>query len=377
MINAQIAQAGDLLSSTKIVALKNNNSSLKVNPVKPLYPIGNVFDSGQIKVADNVSIYYEQRGNPKGPVVVYNHGGPGGFSRPENSQWFDPAYYRIVLYDQRGTGKSIPSIANRETKADYFKSLSIDDMVSDLEKLRQHLNISQWIVFGGSWGSTISLAYSEKYPENVAALILYGIFLNQPEEMDEYYNINKIKQRFPILGEKALTILHNYAASQGYKIDPLNAQEFVNAYYNLCVLRNDSIAQFLWSEFENFNDSPTKEFLEALNKRPDQLHISPSDRTHAVFESTIFRFAYQEFNILDPTLLAQLKNINVRIIQGLADTEAPPIFARKLVDVLLKIKPDLNYQWIKDGKHGGDSSTRMSEALLESMDSLKKPMVKC
>lgn len=352
--------------------LNKNDFFIKSNVLKSSYPIGTLYDSGQLQVSNNASIYYEQRGNPNGPVVIYNHGGPGGSSAPDNSQWFDPDYYRIIIYDQRGTGKSIPSISNREINSDYFKDLTIDDMVSDLEKLRNHLAIPQWIIFGGSWGSTLSLAYSEAHPEKVAGLIVYGIFLNQSEEMDQYFNLNIFKQRFPELGEKALTILHQYASSQGYQIDPLDAHQFIDAYYELCVLKNDSIAQFLWSEFENFNDSPTEESLDVLNQRPDKNHISSSDRTHAVFENIIFKLSYKGFNILDSVLLSKLKNINIHIIQGLEDTEAPPIFAKKLVDALLPIIPNLNYKWIKDGKHDSNSSTKMTEALIESVDSFKK-----
>lgn len=335
------------------------------------YPIGELFDSGQLKIDDNTSIYYEQRGNPEGSAVIYNHGGPGGGSSPEASQWFDPTYYRIIIYDQRGTGKSLPSIRNKKTNSDHFKDLSIDDMVSDIEKLRQHLNVSKWLVFGGSWGSTLSLYYSEKHPENVSGLVIFGIFLNTQKEMDDYFNINFITQRFPELGNKAMNILLDYAASQGLEIEPTNAQMFVDTYYQLCVLKNDPIAQYLWAAYENFNDEPTEDSLKNLNKQPNCDAFDPIDRSISIFESSIFRYAYKGFNVLDDHLLEQLKDINIHIIQGLGDTEAPPTYARKLIDALLIIKPDLSYKFI-DGKHDGNSSPEMESALIESTDSFKK-----
>lgn len=336
-----------------------------------LYPEGKLIHRGWLEVGNHVSIYYEQRGNPHGPAVVYQHGGPGGHSSPENSQWFDPAYYQIILYDQRGTGKSHPSVEDTHVRPAAFKDVSVDEMVADLEKLREHLHIPHWIVFGGSWGSTLSLAYSESHPDKVDGLIVFGIFLNSPQEMDEYYNLQRMEVRFPTLGKKAYMILHQYARTRGYVIAPDNAKEFVDAYYQLCVLKDDWIAQYLWSAYENFNDDPTEASLEKLAQIPGG--VLPTYRAHAVFESNIFREAYQGFDVLNPLRLAKLKAINIRIIQGLEDTEAPPIFAQKLVDALLVIKPDLHYEFLSDGKHDGQSSSAMTEALLASTDYFKFP----
>lgn len=347
-------------------------SSLGLATTTPaLYPIAKIFDSGQLKVGTDTFIYYEQRGNPKGPAVIYNHGGPGGASSPENSQWFDLSYYRIILYDQRGTGKSSPSVMSRKVHPVYFKNISVNDMVSDLEALRKHLNIQKWIVFGGSWGSTLSLAYAEKYPNNVSSLVVYGIFLNQPDEMTAYYDFNLIKQRFPLLGEKALRSLYAYANSQGLKIKVNNTSQLIDAYYTLCVIKDDPVAQYLWRAYENFNDSPTKESLAALSQHPNRDSITPSDRSHAVFESAIFKYAFHDFDVLNATSLSNLKNTDIHIIQGLEDTEAPPIFAKKLVHALKKVNNHLHYQFITDGKHDGSSSYTMEQALLQVMNNLK------
>ncbi|WP_165485176.1 alpha/beta fold hydrolase [Legionella rowbothamii] len=333
------------------------------------YKVSTLHSSGWISVSETASIYYEQYGNPQGPSVVYNHGGPGGFSQPDNSQWFDPDYYNIIIYDQRGTGKSKPSVMEANTEPKQFSGLTIMDMVEDLEVLRKFLGISQWLLFGGSWGSTLSLSYALKYPKQVTGLILYGIFLNQPLEMNQYYDIDVIKERFPELGETALKILFNYACLQG-KNDALNSPEqLIEAYYQLCVEQNDVIAQYLWTSFEWFNDDPSLKAVETMQQIP--LILDPSIRTHAVFESLLFREAYDGFNLLDEKLLYRLKDIDIRIVQGNSDTEAPPIFAEKLVNVLKKLNANVCYQLI-EGKHSAESSTAMTTALLECTNSFKQ-----
>ncbi|MGQ3888882.1 alpha/beta fold hydrolase [Legionella sp. CNM-1927-20] len=335
------------------------------------YPVAKIHCFGFIEVTKDTFIYYEQRGNPNGPAVVYNHGGPGGASAPKCSQWFDPDYYNIILYDQRGTGQSKPSVGNQTAHPKQFGSLTIDDMAQDLDKLRQALNIKQWLVFGGSWGSTLSLYYAAKYPQYVTGLIIYGIFLNTIEEMDVYFNEKLFKERFPELGAEAFDILVSYAHLKGLLIDPNSSQSFVEAYYQLCVNENDLGAQYLWTMFEDFNDNPTKEALENLRNIPEK--IEPIDKTLAVFESTLFRLAYKGLNLLSDELLVNLKKIDVRIVQGAADTEAPPIFAQKLIDALLKIKPDLWYRFV-DGKHDPNSSYELVQTLINCTDAFKNKL---
>jgi proline iminopeptidase len=137
------------------------------NPIEP-------YDSGHLSVSDVHQLYYEQCGNPNGKPVVFLHGGPGAGLTPEYRRFFDPEIYRIILFEQRGSGRSLPHA-------------SLDDnttwhLVSDIEKIREHFGIEQWLVFGGSWGSTLSLAYAVKHPERVNGLVLRGIFLGRRDE---------------------------------------------------------------------------------------------------------------------------------------------------------------------------------------------------
>ena len=141
-------------------------------PIKP-------YNSGFLRVSPVHELYYEESGNPKGKPVVFLHGGPGGGTDAKMRQFFNPKRYRIVLFDQRGSGKSKPS-ANLVDNTTWH-------LVSDIETIREHLNIDKWQVFGGSWGSTLALAYAQKHPERCTELVLRGIFLLRTSELDWFY----------------------------------------------------------------------------------------------------------------------------------------------------------------------------------------------
>ncbi len=149
-----------------------------------LYPPIEPYESGHLAVGDGQEIYWEASGNPAGKPAVFIHGGPGGGTSPEQRRFFDPARYRIVLFDQRGCGRSRPHIADG---ADLSVNTT-PKLIADLELLREHLGIERWQVFGGSWGSTLGLAYAQAHPERVTELVLRGIFLLRRSEIDWYYN---------------------------------------------------------------------------------------------------------------------------------------------------------------------------------------------
>jgi proline iminopeptidase len=149
------------------------------DPFTWLYPKIEPYRIDRLKVSPVHELYYEESGNPQGKPVVFVHGGPGGGTDPKHRQFFDPARYRIILFDQRGCGKSTPH-ACLEDNTTWA-------LVSDMERLRTHLGISRWQVFGGSWGSTLALAYSETHPEAVTELVLRGIFLLRRKEITWFY----------------------------------------------------------------------------------------------------------------------------------------------------------------------------------------------
>jgi proline iminopeptidase len=147
--------------------------------MKILYPPIEPYDTGRLKVSPVHELYYEQCGNPNGKPVVFLHGGPGGGVSPDYRRYFNPDVYRIVLFDQRGSGKSTPHASIEEN--------TTWDLVADIERLREHVGIERWQVFGGSWGSTLALAYSETHPDRVTELVLRGIFLCRPQEIQWFY----------------------------------------------------------------------------------------------------------------------------------------------------------------------------------------------
>ncbi len=143
------------------------------------YPEIEPYNSGMLAVSDLHSMYFEESGNPDGKPAIFLHGGPGAGSSPKHRRLWDPAVYRIIVFDQRGCGRSTPHAELREN--------TTWDLVADMERLRDHLRIEQWQVLGGSWGSTLALAYSQTYPDRVSEIILRGIFLLRGWEIQWFY----------------------------------------------------------------------------------------------------------------------------------------------------------------------------------------------
>lgn len=147
--------------------------------MRTLYPEIAPYDHGTLKVDDRHTLYFEQCGNPEGKPVVLLHGGPGGGCTDKMRRFHDPAKYRIILFDQRGSGRSTPH-------ADLVDNTTWD-LVADIEKLRTHLDVAKWQVFGGSWGSTLALAYAQSHPDKVTELVLRGIFMLRRWELEWFY----------------------------------------------------------------------------------------------------------------------------------------------------------------------------------------------
>lgn len=215
-------------------------------PIKP-------YNWGYLRVSPVHELYYEESGNPNGKPVVFLHGGPGGGTDAKMRQFFDPKRYRIVLFDQRGSGKSRPS-ANLEDNTTWH-------LVADIETLREHLQIDRWQVFGGSWGSTLAIAYAERHPERCTELILRGIFLLRRSELDWFYqNPAGAASLFPDLWEEYLK--------------PLSAEErkdCMQSYYRRLTSDNrDTLleAARAWSIWEGalaymkFNQNYVKQFAD-------------------------------------------------------------------------------------------------------------------
>lgn len=201
--------------------------------LRDYYPEIEPYETGRLKVSEIHELYYEQVGNPRGKPVVFLHGGPGGGIHPDHRRFFDPNHYRIILFDQRGSGKSTPIAELREN--DTW------NLVKDTEAIRQHLGIDKWVVFGGSWGSTLALTYAITHPERASALILRGIFLCRPSEIHWFYQ-DGASHIFPDIWDEYLKPIPKEEQNQ-----------LVKAYYKRLTDTNYSVrleAAKAWSKWE-------------------------------------------------------------------------------------------------------------------------------
>jgi proline iminopeptidase len=198
-----------------------------------MYPKIEAYNSGFLQVSNLHTLYYEEAGNPEGKPVVFLHGGPGGGLMENYRRYFNPAKWRIVLFDQRGCGKSTPFAELREN--------STWELVADMEKLRSHLSIEQWAVFGGSWGSTLGLTYAITHPTSCLELFLRGIFLLRKKEIDWFYQ-QGCSRIFPDLWEAYLE-----------PIPEDERHDMVAAYYRRLTSSDASVrkqAAIAWSTWE-------------------------------------------------------------------------------------------------------------------------------
>jgi proline iminopeptidase len=181
--------------------------------LRELYPEIEPYNTGRLAVSPQHTLYYEECGNLRGKPVVFLHGGPGGGTDAKMRRFFDPKRYRIILFDQRGCGRSTPRASLVDNTTWH--------LVNDIERLRQHLAIARWQVFGGSWGSTLALAYSQAHPERVTELVLRGIFLLRPWELEWFYTSREgAGALFPDLYEEFVAA-----------IPPAERSDIMNAFY--------------------------------------------------------------------------------------------------------------------------------------------------
>ncbi len=203
-----------------------------------LYPAITPYDHGMLEVGDGNLVYWETCGNPRGKPAVVLHGGPGSGCSLWHRRLFDPIAYRLVLFDQRNCGRSAPHASAPDTD---LKSNTTLNLIADIERLRQHLDIERWLVFGGSWGSTLALAYAQRYPERVTEIILSGVTTGRRKEFDWLFR-GGVAVLFPEQWERLRDAIP--AAEQGGDI--------VEAYYRLLndpdpgIRRHASLAWCTW-----------------------------------------------------------------------------------------------------------------------------------
>ncbi len=198
-----------------------------------MFPEIEPYNSFRLKVSDIHELYVEEVGNPNGQPALFLHGGPGGGFGPPHRRLFDPAHYRLILFDQRGAGRSTP-FASLEQNTTW-------DLVADIEKIREHLGIERWVVHGGSWGVTLALAYAQTHPERVSGLILRGVFLCRPEEIRWFYQ------------ESTRWIFPDFFELFEKPVSPEKRGDMVQSYYELLTHPDEKVrgeAARAWSRWE-------------------------------------------------------------------------------------------------------------------------------
>jgi proline iminopeptidase len=311
-----------------------------------LFPEIEPYRTFHLDVSDIHRLYVEEVGNPQGVPVVFLHGGPGGGFSPAHRRLFDPAFYRIILFDQRGAGQSTPHACLEEN--------TTWDLVSDLEKIRHHLSIDRWLVFGGSWGSTLGLAYAQTHPESVSGLILRGIFLCRPEEIRWFYQ-EGCSWIFPDLWEDFI---------RPVPID--QRHDMVNAYYKLLTSPDEAIrleAAKAWSRWEGATCRliPNMETISDFEASTKALAMARIE-CHYFVNHSFFETPDQLLRNIDC-----IRHIPTWIIHGRYDVVCPAKNAWDLHHVF----PEAKLQLIPDAGHAYNEPGIL-KALVEATEAFKR-----
>ncbi len=307
----------------------------KYSPIEP-------YKTGFLPVSSLHEIYWEESGNPKGLPVIFLHGGPGSGTEASHRCYFDPKIYRIVLMDQRGCGKSKPHSSLKDNTTWH--------LVDDIEKLRDHLNINKWVVFGGSWGSTLSLAYAETYPDRVLSLILRGIFLGRPKELKWFYQFGA-HHIFPDEWEKY--------------IDPIPLAErddLIHAFYRRLTSSDEAVRKRAASAWSAWEGAALKLIFDP------SLFMQFTEDTHADALARVecHYFINNCFFKTDNWLIEQagaIRKIPGIIVQGRYDIVCPMESAWELH----KAWPEAQFEVIKDAGHAA-SEPGITDALIRATE---------
>lgn len=310
--------------------------------LKNLFPELENNHSGYLKVDDLHTLYYEECGNPDGYPVIFLHGGPGSGCNPAQRRFFDPSFYRIILIDQRGCGRSMP--------AGHVENNTTTHLIADIERLRLHLAISQWLVFGGSWGSTLALVYALAHPAAVSGLILRGIFLSRPSEIDWF--LGAAQQFYPEAWQQLVDFL------------PLAQQTHVLKAYRDLVFSEDTAvagpAAVAWNHYESS--------IMALLPRAASANSTPIEVEIARARVQIHYIQHLCFIDGEAVLqqVASLNHLPITIVQGRYDMVCPPLTAWQLKQQL----PYAQFVMVADAGHSA-MEPGVTSALVSATEDFK------
>ena len=301
-----------------------------------LYPEISPYHATWIERSHGHKIYVELSGNPHGKPIIFLHGGPGGGTNPKQRQFFDPKHYQIILFDQRGCGQSKPL---GETNGNTTQNL-----LSDMEAIRKHFDIKCWIIFGGSWGSALALAYATQYPETIKALILRGIFLSRKTEL--HWFLDEVKAFFPEAHQTLLDFLPNNKRDDLVK----NYSELVFS----SDLKISGPASIAWNRFESG-------LLKLLPQAEEDKTLTDEDIQNEIARARVQLHYIKDQCFIDGKKILkevkQLKDIPITIIQGRYDMVCPPITAYELYQCV----PHANFIMVPDAGHSASEPSMTSE----------------
>ena len=311
-------------------------SGAPVVPRRELYPPVEPYRQGYLRVSELHEIYYEESGNPLGKPAIFLHGGPGAGSDRRARQFFDPQHYRIVVFDQRGCGRSRPSASLVENTTWH--------LVADIERLRKHLSIERWLVFGGSWGSTLALAYSEAHPERVTEIVLRGIFLVRYSEIRWLYQ------------HGASEIFPDYWESYRDVIPEEERDDYLNAYYALLTgtdQRSALAAARAWSVWEASTSFlfSNHDIMRKWGEDEFALAVARIECHYFVNRG----FLRSETQLLDD--VARIRHIPTTIVQGRYDVVCP---AKSAWD-LHRAWPEADFRLVPDAGHSAFEPGNINE----------------
>ena len=311
--------------------------------MRTYYPDIEPFNHGTLQVSDLHTIYWEQCGNPKGIPVVFVHGGPGGGCSEKDRRFFNPAKYNIILFDQRGCGRSTPFAELTEN--------TTPNLIADMERLRTHLGLDHWLVFGGSWGSTLALAYAQAHPKQVLGLVLRGIFLCRKHEIDWLYQ------------EGASRIYPDAFATYRDHIPTAEQHDLLTAYHTRLTSTNETAqlaAAKHWSTWEMATSCLTPD-PEKITLGSDPKFVLPFARIEAHY--FINHGFMTEGQLLLPENIAKIRHIPTFIVHGRYDVVCPVENAWQLKAAL----PDAELRIIQTSGHAS-SEPGTVDALIEATD---------
>lgn len=317
--------------------------------LQTLYPPIEPYQTHHLKVDSLHQIYIEECGNPNGVPILYIHGGPGSGCSPDSRRFFNPKIYRIILFDQRGAGQSLPHAELKDNTTQH--------LINDMEQIRHYLKIEQWLLFGGSWGSTLALVYAQVYPHAVLGFILRGIFLARSQDLDWLYN--ELRGIFPDRWQDFMAPLPKNTPTSG----------LINAYYNLLTHSDPKIrltAAKAWAAWEVGSLT--------VQPRPDIMDKFAEDETALSFARIECHYMHQQCFLAPNQILlnmAKIKHLPAIIVHGRLDLVCLPENAWSLHQAW----PNSELEYIEGAGHSS-SEPGIADGLIRATRKMGEQFIK-